>query len=130
MAGYTALQLDEVEDQAPNVGLSSEVQLRMARVPLECEKSGITYMKAAPGWRSPVGHSHKQQEEIYVLIHGSARMKLGDDLVDMRPWTAIRVAPETMRALESGPDGAELIAIGAPNTGPGDGNIVEDWWAD
>jgi quercetin dioxygenase-like cupin family protein len=128
MVGYTVLQLNEVEDQSPNIGLPPEFQLRMARVPLGCEKSGISYMKFAPGWRTPIGHNHKQQEEIFVLVSGSARMKLGDDLVEMRPWTAVRVAPDTMRAIEGGPDGAEMIAIGAPNTGPGDGNIVHDWW--
>jgi len=130
MAGYTALQLDEVEDQGPNIGLPSDFQLRMARVPLGCEKSGISYMKLGPGRRTPIGHNHKQQEEIFVLITGSGRMKLDDDIVELKPWTAVRIAPETMRAFESGPEGAELIAIGAPNTGPGDGNIVDDWWSD
>jgi hypothetical protein len=51
-------------------------------------------------------------------------------VIELKPWTAVRVAPDTMRALEGGPDGAELIAIGAPNTGPGDGNIVQGWWSD
>ncbi len=130
MAGYTALQLNEVEDQAPNLGLPSDFELRMARVPLNCEKVGLSYQRLAPGWRQPIGHNHKQQEEVFVLVNGSARMRLDDDVIELRPWTAVRVAPDTMRALEGGPDGAELIAIGAPNTGPGDGNIVPDWWTD
>jgi mannose-6-phosphate isomerase-like protein (cupin superfamily) len=128
MAGYTALQLNEVEDQAPNIGLPENVEVRMARVPLECANSGISYMRVGPGIRIPVGHNHRLQEEIYLCVSGSARLKLDDDVVEMRPWTAVRIAPETMRALEGGPDGGELIAIGAPNTGPGDGNIVPGWW--
>jgi hypothetical protein len=130
MAGYTALQLNEVEDQAPNIGLPPELQLRMGRVPLNCQNCGLSYMRVAPGWRTPVGHNHRQQEEIYVLVSGSARMKLDDDVIEMKPWTAVRVAPETMRALEGGPGGAELLAVGAPNTGPGDGTLVPDWWSD
>ena len=130
MAGYTALQLNEVEDQAPNLGLPSDFQLRMARVPLECENVGLSYQRLAPGWRQPIGHNHKRQEEVFVLVNGSARMKLDDDVIELKPWTAVRVAPATMRSLEGGPEGAELIAIGAPNTGPGDGNIVNGWWTD
>jgi mannose-6-phosphate isomerase-like protein (cupin superfamily) len=130
MAGYTALQLNEVDDQAPNIGLPSDVEVRMARVPLECANSGISYMRIGPGIRLTAGHSHDKQEEIYVLVSGSARLKLDDEVVEMRPWTAVRIGPETMRALEGGPEGGELIAIGAPNTGPGDGTIVQDWWND
>jgi hypothetical protein len=130
MAGYTALQLNEVEDQAPNIGLPGEMQLRMARVPLNCENCGISYQRLGPRFRVPIGHNHKVQEEIFILVSGSARMKLDDDVIEMKPWTAARVAPETMRGLEGGPEGAELIAIGAPSTGPGDGNNVLGWWSD
>jgi mannose-6-phosphate isomerase-like protein (cupin superfamily) len=130
MARYTALQLNEVEDQAPNIGLPEDVEVRMARVPLECANSGISYMRLRPGFRISAGHSHNRQEEIYVLISGSARLKLDDEVIEMRPWTAVRIAPETMRAIEGGPDGGELVAIGAPNTGPGDGTIVPGWWSD
>jgi mannose-6-phosphate isomerase-like protein (cupin superfamily) len=130
MAGYTALQLNEVEDQSPNLGLPPEFELRMARVPLNCEKCGISYQRFAPGWRQPVGHNHKQQEEVFILASGSARMKLDDDVIELKPWTAVRVAPKTMRSIEGGPEGAEIIAIGAPNTGPGDGNNVPGWWSD
>ena len=130
MAGYTALQLNEAEDQSPNLGLPPEFELRMARVPLDCEKCGLSYQRIGPGWRQPVGHNHKEQEEVYILIHGSARMKIDDEIVEMRPWTAVRVAPEAMRGLEGGPDGAELVVLGAPNTGPGDGTLVPGWWTD
>ena len=130
MSDYTALQLDEVDDQAPNLGLPSDFELRMARVPLNCEKCGLSLQRLAPRWRQPMGHNHNQQEEIVVLVHGSARLKLGDDLIEMRPWTAVRIAPETMRSLEGGPEGAELIVVGAPNTGPGDAKIVPGWWND
>jgi mannose-6-phosphate isomerase-like protein (cupin superfamily) len=131
MAGYTVANLKEVDNQGVHFGLDeNDMQLRMARVPLDCSDCGVTYVRFGPNFRSPIGHRHKRQEEIYVLVNGSLRMKLGDDFVDLTPWTAVRVAPETMRGFESGPDGADMIAIGAPNTGPGDGDVTPGWWSD
>jgi len=132
MAGYTVRNLREVENQGVRLGMNeNDIQLRMAKDPLECTHTGITYIKLGPGWRTPFGHTHKTQEEIYVLVSGSARMKIGDDeVVELKPFTAVRVSPETMRAYEGGPKGAELIVIGAPKTGPGDADNVAGWWSD
>ena len=129
MAGYTVVNLKEVEDQAPNFGLAPDYELRMARVPLELEHSGVSYLRLAPGFRLPFGHKHKRQEEIYVVLSGSLRVKLEDDVVELKPLEAVRVAKETMRGFEAGPEGAELLAIGAPNTGPGDADTVPGWWS-
>ncbi len=130
MAGYTAVNLKEVDNQGPNFGLDpQDFELRMARVGLGCESCGVSYLRLAPGWRAPFGHRHNRQEEIYVLVGGSARMKLDDEVIELEPWTAVRVPPETMRGYEAGPDGAEMIAVGAPNTGPGDGDVVPGWWS-
>ena len=130
MAGYTKLNLKEdVEDQAPKFGMP-ELEFRMARVPLELENSGVTYMRIEPNFRLPFGHTHNVQEEVYVLVSGSARLKLDDDILELKPFDAVRIHRETMRNLEGGPEGAELIAIGAPNTGPGDGPMTQGWWLD
>src|SRR5690348_12924003 len=118
MANYTKLNLrDEVEDQAPKFGMSG-LEFRSARVPLELENSGISYQKLTPDFRVPFGHHHNQQEEVYVLVSGSARLKLDDEIVELRPFDAVRIPKETMRNLEAGPEGAEIIAFGAPNVGP------------
>ena len=131
MAGFTKLNLkDDVEDQAPNFGLEGSIEARMARVALELENAGLSYQRLAPNFRVPFGHKHKQQEEIYVLVSGSARAKLEDEVVDLKPWDALRVHKDTMRSFEAGPEGAELLAIGAPNTGPGDADMVQGWWMD
>ena len=131
MAAYTTAKLTEVENQGPNLGLAAhDIELRMARVPLECSDCGVSYIRIAPGFRQPAGHNHKRQEEIYVLVSGSARIKVGDDIVEMGPWDAIRIPPETTRAVEGGPEGAEFLAVGAPNTGPGDGEITPGWWSE
>jgi|SRR3989475_11568572 len=131
MAGYTKLNLrEDVEDQAPNFGLEGKIEARMARVPLELEHSGVTYQRMAPNFRLPFGHRHKTQEEIYVLISGSARARVEDEVVELKPFDALRVHKDTMRGFEAGPEGVEMIAIGAPHTGPGDADMVNDWWMD
>ena len=131
MAGFTKVNLKEdVDDQAPNFGLSPNLEARMARVPLEMENAGISYQRIAPNFRVPFGHNHKTQEEVYVVLSGSLRVKIEDEVHDLKQWDAVRVHKDTMRSFEGGPEGAEMLAIGAPSTGPGDAEVVQGWWAD
>ena len=130
MAGYTIANLKEVEDQAPKFGLSPDLEARFARVSLDAELIGITYERLAPNFRIPWDHKHKTQEEVFVLVSGSARIKVGDEVHDLKPWDAVRVHKDTVRGFEAGPEGAEFIAIGAPG-GPGDAENIEEfeaWW--
>jgi mannose-6-phosphate isomerase-like protein (cupin superfamily) len=130
MAGYTIQNLKDVEDQAPNFGLSPQLEARMARVPLELENFGVTYQRLGPNFRVPFGHKHKNQEEVYLVVSGSMRAKVEDEVVELKQWDALRVHKDTMRGFEAGPEGAEIIAVGAPNTGPGDAEVEQDWWSD
>ena len=131
MSDYTHINLKEdVDDQAPNFGLSPNLEARMARVPLGLQNSGVSYLRLAPGFRIPFGHNQKNQEEVYVLVSGSGRIKIEDEVRDLKQWDAVRLHHDTMRGFEAGDDGAELIAIGAPSTGPGDAEVVADWWSD
>ena len=130
MAGYTIKNFKiDVEDQAPRFGTSPDTEARCGRVPLECEKVGVTYLRYAPNYRSTSGHKHKTQEEVYVVVSGGGRVKVGDEIHELKQWDAISVSNETMRSFEAGPDGVEMIAIGAPG-GPGDAVTVQDWWTD
>ena len=132
MPDYTIVNLKEVEDQAPKSGVSPNIEARFARMPLGLQNAGISYQRLAPNFRVPWGHKHKQQEEVYVLLRGSARAKVGDDVLELKPWDALRVPAETMRGFEAGPDGAELLAFGAPvSSSPGgDVEMTPDWWTD
>jgi quercetin dioxygenase-like cupin family protein len=131
MSEYTIKNLKEdVEDQAPKFGLSPNLEARMARVALELENFGLSYQRIAPNFRVPFGHTHNVQEEAYVVVNGSVRVKLGDEVHDLRQWDVVRVPKDTIRGFEAGPDGVELLAIGAPNTGPGDANVEQNWWSD
>jgi quercetin dioxygenase-like cupin family protein len=129
MSEYTHLNLKEVEDQAPKFGLSPDLEFRMGRVPLEMENAGVSYIRMDSNYRIPFGHNHKNQEEVFVVVGGSGRVKLGDDVRELKQWDAVRVHKDTMRGFEAGPDGVELIAIGAPNTGPGDALTEQGWWS-
>ncbi len=130
MSEYTVVKVRDVPDQGPNLGIAGGYELRFLRDDLGCENCGVTYTRLAPGFKQPFGHAHKRQEEIYLLVSGSAQMKLGDDVVELEPWTAVRVPPQTMRSLRAHDEGAEFVVVGAPNTGPGDSEIVRGWWAD
>jgi mannose-6-phosphate isomerase-like protein (cupin superfamily) len=81
-----------------------------------------------PNQRSPFGHKHDEAEEVYVVIAGSGRMKLDDEIIEITELDAIRVAPEVVRAFESGPDGIRVLAMGARHDG--DGELIQGWWTD
>ncbi len=132
MSAYTHVKVGEIANQGPNFGLDErDFELRFLRSDLGCESCGVSFKRLGAGYREPFGHRHKRQEEVYVLVSGKARMKLDDEVIDLEPWSAVRVPPETMRALEAGPDeDAIFVVIGAPNTGPGDGEVEQGWWSD
>jgi quercetin dioxygenase-like cupin family protein len=132
MGAYTIVNLKDVEDAAPQFGFAPNLEARFATVPLELQQSGVSYQRLAPNFRMPWGHQHQRQEELYVLLSGTARLKLDDEVVALKALDAVRVEPEIMRAFEAGPDGAEILAFGAPNTGPAsaDTEPVPNWWKD
>jgi len=129
VAGYTVVNLREVEDLAPKFGFSPGLESRFARVPLKLMNSGISYFRLAPDFRVPFGHRHEIQEEVYLLVSGGARAKVGDEILELKAWDAVRVSPETVRQLEAGPEGAEIVVFGAPNTENRDAEMVPDWWS-
>jgi uncharacterized cupin superfamily protein len=130
MAGHTIVNLKDVEDMAPQFGFAPNLEARFAGRDLGLEKSGISYQKLAPGFRMPFGHKHKEQEEVYVVMRGGGRVKLDDEIVDVKELDVVRVPSDTMRGFEAGPDGVELLAFGAPNTGPPqeDAEMQPGWW--
>jgi mannose-6-phosphate isomerase-like protein (cupin superfamily) len=130
LAGFTIVNLKQVENMAPRFGLAPGLEARFARTPLELERSGLSHFRIAPGYRMPFGHHHTEQEEIYLVVSGAARAKLDDEIVELRPWDAVRVAPETVRGLEGGPEGAEVLVFGAPSNDNRDVQPVPGWWTD
>ena len=111
----------------------ADLEFRAATEALELEESGLSYQRVPPGYRFPYGHTHKKQEEVYVVLRGGGRMKVDDEIVELEEWDAVRVPPGTWRGYEAGPEGLEILVIGAPNLGEAprdDVNGQRDWWAD
>lgn len=94
-------------------GFSPDMESRFAGKELACERTGLSYQRLAPGVRQPFAHKHEQDEEVYVVLAGGGQMRLDDDEIELAPWDAVRVAPETVRAFAAGPDGLELLAFGS-----------------
>jgi mannose-6-phosphate isomerase-like protein (cupin superfamily) len=111
MGGYTKQSLREVENQAPNFGMPDEMEARFARTALDGETLGLSLFTLAPNFRIPFGHKHKGQEEVYVIVRGSARIKVGDEIVEADQWDAVRFDTDTMRADGGGPGGRGLPRI-------------------
>ena len=129
MADHTIVNLkDDVEDMAPRFGLSPGLESRFAREPLGLEKSGFSYFRLAPDFKQPFGHRHGEQEEVYVVVSGAARIRLEDEEHELRRWDAVRVPGHVTRALMGGPEGAEVLAFGAPNTDNMDAELVQGFW--
>lgn len=125
---YTAMRLTEVKDSAPQFGTDEVMEARFANEALEAERTGVSHHRLKPGKRMPFGHQHEQAEEVYVVLGGSGRMKLDDDVIEIEPLDAIRVAPTVIRAFEAGPGGLEVLVFGARHDG--DGELVPGWWSD
>ena len=128
MSGFTLKNLMDVENSA--AARTPDVEARFARAYMESEHLGVSYFRYAPNYHSPLGHSHREQEEAYVVIGGSGRVRLDDEILELRRWDVVRVAPEVVRGFEGGPNGLELIAVGADRPEGGDGIPVRDWWID
>ena len=127
---HTVVNLMDVHDMAKDHGLSPGLESRFARKPLELEQSGLSHFRIAPGFRAPFGHVHREQEEVYVILAGSARVKLDDEIVELGTWDAVRIPPGVWRSFEGGPEGADLLALGAPNTENKDVEMEPGWWKD
>ena len=131
MSDYTIKNLREVEDMAPRFGMAPDVSARFASGELGLEKTGVSLQRIAAGARMPFGHRHAEQEEVYVVLSGTARVKLDDEVVELAQWDALRVPAQLMRAFEGGPDGCELIAFGAPRDPDSpDVEMEQGWWSD
>lgn len=125
---FTIKQLPEVEDSAPKFGFQDNQEAHFASGDLDAEHTGVSFHRVKPGKRQGFAHKHDQAEEVYVVVGGSGRMKLDDDIVDVQRLDAIRVAPDVIRQFEAGPDGLELIVCGPQHKG--DGELLFDWWTD
>jgi mannose-6-phosphate isomerase-like protein (cupin superfamily) len=128
MSHFATVNLLEVEnsvgDRAPGV------EGRFGRKYLDSRDLGVSHFRYAPNLRSPMAHSHREQEEAYVVVAGSGRVLLDDEVLELRQWDVVRVAPEVVRCFEAGPEGLDVIAVGGPKPPEGDGVMGAANWPD
>jgi quercetin dioxygenase-like cupin family protein len=124
MSGYSVKNLMEIEPS----GLS-DVEIRFSRKYIDSEQLGISYERYAPGHTATDGHSHREQEEAYVVVEGSGAIKLDDERIELKQWDVVRVAPDVVRGFDAGPDGLVLIAVGGSKPEGGDGVMAKDRWS-
>jgi uncharacterized cupin superfamily protein len=132
MSSHTRINLNDVENQAPNFGIPEEMEARFASGDLELEHSGVGFIRLKPGFRVPFGHAHSKQEELYVVVRGSARIKLDDEVLELNEYDALRIPAGVTRNMEAGDEGVEYLAFGAPSVADkrAEAEMQPGWWQD
>ena len=128
MSRFATVNLLDVEDSMGD--RVPGLELRFGRKHLDSRDLGVSHVRYEPNLRSEMAHSHREQEEAYVVVAGSGRVLLDDEVLELRQWDVVRVAPEVVRAFEAGPDGLEIIAVGGPKPEGGDGVVGTASWPD
>jgi mannose-6-phosphate isomerase-like protein (cupin superfamily) len=125
---YTLKKLTDIDDSAPKFGMGDLQEARFATKELQSEEIGVSLHRVKADQRQPFGHRHEQAEEVYVVLSGSGRAKLDDEIVEVGAFDALRVSPTVMRAFEADGDGLEFLVFGRHMKG--DGEVVQGWWSD
>jgi quercetin dioxygenase-like cupin family protein len=125
MADYTIKNLRQLKDVAVEGGVSDYIEARFAHEDLDSERSGISYQVMKAGQRQPFAHRHGEMEEIYVVISGTGRVKLDDQVEEVGPFDAIRIAPPVIRAFEADDD--DLVLLVFSPRAKGDAEVVQDF---
>jgi mannose-6-phosphate isomerase-like protein (cupin superfamily) len=126
--GYTKGNLDEFPDVAAGAGFGEIGEARFPTDAVGAAETGFSLHTLRPGRRQAFGHRHARAEELYVVLSGSGRVKIDDDLVELTARDVVRIGPRQIRALEAGEDGLEVLAVGPRRRG--DGAMVPGWWTD
>jgi mannose-6-phosphate isomerase-like protein (cupin superfamily) len=125
VADWTKKNFNDVPDVSPE---GVDIDWRFTRKALDSPELGVSRFTYQPGAKMPWGHRHRMQEEAYVVVGGSGRAKLDDEIIDLSVWDVLRVAPSVVRSFEAGPDGLDVICIGGLKAEGVDGQPVEGFW--
>jgi mannose-6-phosphate isomerase-like protein (cupin superfamily) len=126
--GYAKKNLRDVADSAAEHGLSETQEARFPRQEVGAEQTGMNFLTVKPGRREAFAHRHETAEEMYVVLAGSGRVKLDEELVELSSLDVVRVSPGVTRSFEAGPDGLEVLIFG-PHV-EGDGELVDGFWSE
>ncbi|WP_134669532.1 cupin domain-containing protein [Halorussus marinus] len=103
---YTKVDSDAVEPIGDG--------MRFLRDPLDCETVGVTLLEADPGWTGKEhDHAEDGQEEVYVLVDGSATVTVDGEDVELSGGEALRVPAEASRQIHNGDTESTFVLVGA-----------------
>jgi quinol monooxygenase YgiN/mannose-6-phosphate isomerase-like protein (cupin superfamily) len=125
-SGFTKINLGDVEDMAAKMGFGDMGEARFANGDLETRQTGVSSQYLRPNTKQSFAHRHGRAEEVFVVLAGSGRMRIDDEIVDVAERDAIRVAPASTRMFEAGPDGLEVLVFGPLRRG--DAEMVQGFW--
>jgi mannose-6-phosphate isomerase-like protein (cupin superfamily) len=120
MTSYSVAKREQAADwmaEYPDFG-----EMRSFTDALDAEEVAFTWRRMPPGTggKGSYGHRHKAQEELYFVIRGNVQFKVGDDVFEAGPLTAVRVHTAAYRSIHNdGPDEAEVIICAAKAAGDG-----------
>lgn len=130
MSGYTVVTRDEAPDMMAQYEGFGE--MRFFTEPVDAEQVAFTWrlMPSDTGGKGSYGHRHADQEEIYFVIRGTAQFKLGDEVVEVGPHTAIRVAADVYRSVHNdGPEEVEIVICSTKAADPESAlEMTPDFW--
>lgn len=128
MSGYEIVEADQVEDHYADSDVPGE--FRQLTEALGCRQVALTLIRVPPhsDFEQGTGHFHEEIEEVYLVTRGTLTMRLGEDVHEVGPGTAVRVAPETPRSHRNlGDEPVEMWAI-SKQLGRSDSQKIEDFW--
>ena len=126
MPDYTRINLHDLENMSVKYGHGEDMEARFATKPLKLQKSGLGIQKVLPGRTIPFKHKHEEQEEVIIVVAGNGTVQLDDESVQLKTWDAVRIPPEVVRTVTGGPDGLEMLIVGAPYTTKSDFVIIHE----
>jgi mannose-6-phosphate isomerase-like protein (cupin superfamily) len=130
MSDYTVVEREQAADWM--AGYPGFGEMRSFTEALDTEEVAFTWRLMPPGTggKGSYGHRHKDQEELFFVIRGVVTFKLGDDVFEAGPQTAVRVPTDVFRSVHNdGPDEAELIICSKKATGDeAEAERVDDFW--
>jgi uncharacterized cupin superfamily protein len=124
MAKYSKLNFNDIENSSKTDG----VEALFSRSKIGSTDIGVSMFHYPPNFKAEKGHSHKVQEEVYVVMNGSGSILIDDEVIDLKLWDVVRVEPTAVRAFSAGSAGLDIIACGGPKPDGGDGLMADVIW--
>jgi len=125
---HATINLKDAKDVAPDAGMGELGEARFVRDALGAQRIGLAHYRVHPGQRAGFCHRHRESEEMYVILSGSGRFKVEDDVFPVAARDVVYCPAASMRAWEAGPDGLEILAFGGHVEN--ESELQPGWWTD